>query len=243
MSHRTGEHPGKRCSPCVWASALITNFCEILPACSPSLLHPTRSFSARAGTLGTPDWVAGPANALAVAGPGPWGPGFWRWRPRRRDSGRVPSRAREKLGCRGAPADSVEEAHPHPLRTAAAPATPARPRALSLGGPGVHPEGEKTPLVPGAGRQADRGSSPAPPARLTHPLAAAAPSPPALGPQPQPGPGPAPGPPRPRPQVRPVVAPPPAHGRPRFCRVLCADLCNVVSFFCLWSPLWSQVAS
>lgn len=124
--------------------------CKLLrnPACvlfCPSLLHPTGAFSSRAGTLGRPDWVAGPTScrrarplgprlvaveaALAVLPEGSLkGPGD------------APGRDR------GARADSKDEAHPHPLRTAAAPATPARPRALSPGGQGgVHLEGEKNP--------------------------------------------------------------------------------------------------
>ncbi|XP_040596248.1 synapsin-1-like [Mesocricetus auratus] len=42
-------------------------------------------------------WIA---SVLAVAGPGPWGPGFWRRRPRPPYSQRVPAMAREKLGVR-----------------------------------------------------------------------------------------------------------------------------------------------
>lgn len=119
---------------------------------------------------------------------------------------------------RGTRADSRDEAHVNP---SSPPRPPQLHRSLRCKAKGAFAQGtgrnsarkrkKEIPLVPGAGRQADRSSSPAPPASLTHPLAAAELPPRAKGPQPQPSPGPAPGPPWPRLRARPVVAPPPAY--------------------------------
>lgn len=115
------------------------------------------------------------ASVLAVAGPGPWGPGFWRWRPRPRYSQRVPARAREKLGVgeRGWTA----EMRPIPIPSAP-PRPPATPRVAALQSRRSFRSGDREefspkriPLVPGAGRPARRPKQQprsAPPARASH---------------------------------------------------------------------------
>lgn len=171
MSHRPGEHPAKSCSPCLFGHPHSLQTCAkfCLRAVGPYSIPPALSSPGRGPSVRKPDWVAGPTSALAVARARPLGPRLLAVEATPavlpEDSLKGPGEARG----RGARADSVVEAHPHPLLTAAAPASPARPRAVSLGRPGgVHPEGEETPLVLGAGRPTSRPRQQPRSARASH---------------------------------------------------------------------------
>lgn len=188
------------------------------------------------------------ASVLADAGPDPSGPGIWRLGPRPRYSQRVPARAREKLGVRER--GRTVETRPIPILSAP-PRPPQLQGSLRCKAKGAFAQGtgrnsarkrkkkKKIPLDSSAGQQAYRSSSPIPPARRTHPLAAAAPPPPAQGPQPQPAPGPAPGPPRPRPGPAPLRARPPQPTDLPGSAGVSAGLRDLL-LVCLWSRLWSQ---